>query len=396
MGTLPLVAHHFHLCAPFQIVFNLIAGLLVWVLLAFGMLLVVTAGLAGPAVLPFVGWASRTLIATVWYCHSVPGCYRYVVGPSIVWIGVYYALLALWLARSWLGIGPKHLLIATMLAANLYVFLGQRQTTDGSTRATFLDVGHGLSALVTLPDGHTLLYDVGSSGYPSIGKDIVAPALWAQGLRRIDAVVLSHPDADHFNGLTSLAERVELGSIVATQHFLRTRFGRRLMQYAERNRIPLLVAASGARIQVNGSATLNVLHPPPDANVGVPLSSNDSSLVLRVESSGRAILLTGDAEVAAWSMMRSTTPAMRADVVSLPHHGSYFPGYHDFAAPHTGAVAVASCRGELPTSTVTACAEAGVRMVSTAAMGAVRITLSPERMQVETFRQGQWSSWGTD
>ena len=109
LATLPLVAYHFHLFAPFQIVFNLVAGLLVWVLLAFGMLLVVTAGLAGPATLPFVGWASRTLIATVWVCHRMPGCYHYVVGPSTAWIVLYYALLVLWLAHPWFGIRCKHL-----------------------------------------------------------------------------------------------------------------------------------------------------------------------------------------------------------------------------------------------------------------------------------------------
>jgi len=277
-----------------------------------------------------------------------------------------------------------------LLAANGYVFLGQRRSTDDVTQVTFLDVGHGLSVLTTLPNGSTVLYDVGSSGYPNVGKDIVAPALWANGLRRIDTVVLSHPDADHFNGLTSLAERIELGSIVTTEEFLSSRFGRRLTEYAERRQIPVSVAASGDRVQLGRSSTTTALHPPQPARASTLLSSNDGSLVLRVESSGRAVLLTGDAEAAAWSTIRSTARITRADLISLPHHGSYFPGYLDFVRPHARAVAVASCRGRLPASTATDCSNAGVYVVSTAASGAAKITLTPRQTRVETFQRGQW------
>ena len=80
---------------------------------------------------------------------------------------------------------------------------------DGKLRVDFLDVGQGDAALVTMPDGTTLLVDGG--GRPSfpgstdaarrIGETVVSEYLWWRGLSEIDYVVATHGDADHIDGL---------------------------------------------------------------------------------------------------------------------------------------------------------------------------------------------------
>ena len=61
--------------------------------------------------------------------------------------------------------------------------------------------------LIKTPDGRAFLYDCGRLGDPSVGRRIVAPALWAGGVGRIEAVYLSHADQDHYDGLLDLLDR---------------------------------------------------------------------------------------------------------------------------------------------------------------------------------------------
>src|SRR4030095_4335120 len=89
---------------------------------------------------------------------------------------------------------------------------------DGRLRVDFLDVGQGDSALVTMPDGSTLLIDGGgkpsfSRNQPdaddelpqrdprSIGEIVVSEYLWWRGLDSIDYILATHADADHIDGL---------------------------------------------------------------------------------------------------------------------------------------------------------------------------------------------------
>ena len=95
---------------------------------------------------------------------------------------------------------------------------------DGRLRVDFLDVGQGDSALVTMPDGTTLLVDGG--GRPSflgnadatrrIGETVVSEYLWWRGLSEVDYVLATHADADHIDGLNDVLKNFHVrGALVA-------------------------------------------------------------------------------------------------------------------------------------------------------------------------------------
>ena len=71
---------------------------------------------------------------------------------------------------------------------------------------TFLDVGQGDCILVRTASGENFLFDCGSSSRSGVGKYLLIPYLKHEGIRNIDAVFLSHPDADHVNGAVELFE----------------------------------------------------------------------------------------------------------------------------------------------------------------------------------------------
>lgn len=168
-----------------------------------------------------------------------------------------------------------------------------------------LDVGQGL-AVVLRTQRHVLVYDTGPAfrSGRSAGELAVVPFLYQQGVRRIDLLVVSHADSDHSGGVAAVAAAIPVASL---------RHG-------------------GARpgIDVPGTRCLRgeawnwdgvrfeFLHPAP----GESWTSNDGSCVLRVATSRRAILLTGDIERSVETHLHALGRLPPADVVIVPHHGS--------------------------------------------------------------------------
>jgi hypothetical protein len=80
-------------------------------------------------------------------------------------------------------------------------------------RCTFLAVDHGCAVALELPSGATVLYDAGQFSSPEVGTQAISAYLWSRGKMYVDAIVLSHPDADHYNAVPGLLERFRVGQI---------------------------------------------------------------------------------------------------------------------------------------------------------------------------------------
>ncbi|MFT3745928.1 MAG: ComEC/Rec2 family competence protein [Pyrinomonadaceae bacterium] len=206
---------------------------------------------------------------------------------------------------------------------------------DGRLHVDFLDVGQGDSALVTFPDGRTMLVDGGgkirykqSGEEPEtfvpdargIGESVVSEFLWHRGYSRIDFIVATHADADHIQGLTDVAKNFSIGSAI---------FGRmpmsdpdlvELAEVLKRRNIRSEIVAGGDTFDIGGTS-IEVLHPNATDDPKA-VSDNDSSVVLRLIYGSRSILLTGDIEQRAERELGDGNTLLKADVVKVPRHGS--------------------------------------------------------------------------
>jgi competence protein ComEC len=188
--------------------------------------------------------------------------------------------------------------------------------------------------VVTDGDGGAVLIDAGAKRWPDAGQQVIAPALWHEGVRRIDAVVLSHRDDDHVNGLADLAERFGIGCVVVPVGFDRDEEGQRVIATARTAGLPVETVGAGATLSFHGGATWEVLHP----NVGVLAispSPNDRSLVVRLplpsqtradDEPTRWLMIPGDIErggiaLSARAIRARDWSGAAADVLLAPHHG---------------------------------------------------------------------------
>lgn len=209
---------------------------------------------------------------------------------------------------------------------------------DGKLHVDFLDVGQGDSALLTMPDGTTLLVDGG--GRPninntadevdadkaferdtrSIGEGVVSEYLWARGLDRIDYILATHADADHIDGLNDVARNFTVrGAIVARTPADDSEYAR----FAETMKdagVPVQKIGAGDVLRV-GSFTAQVLWPPPSRDEGAPSRNNDSVMLL-VRYGDQRLLLTGDIEKEGEADALREGINLRSSIVKVAHHGS--------------------------------------------------------------------------
>lgn len=213
----------------------------------------------------------------------------------------------------------------------------------GKLRIDFLDVGQGDSALVTFPDNTTLLIDGGGRPGPfqrdrmsgevnddgeetferetrSIGEAVVSEYLWWRGLDHVDYILATHADADHIDGLNDVARNFKVRAALVARTPGQDPEYARFSDTLINKEIPLRVIGAGDVLRFGG-VTASVLWPVPSANPNAPSRNNDS-IVLRLQIGDRALLLSGDIEMAGESGMLQARENLRADVVKVAHHGS--------------------------------------------------------------------------
>ncbi len=190
-------------------------------------------------------------------------------------------------------------------------------------RVVALDVGQGDATLIRFPDGRTWLVDAGGTLAGSrfdIGARIVAPALRAQGIRALDALLLTHADADHVGGAAGLIPLIPPAQVwegvpVAGLPVLDVVRRAAATAGAEWGAV-----AAGRQARVAG-VDVRVLHPPaPDWERRRP--RNDDSVVLELRLGAVSLILPGDVGPAVEATLADALAPSALRVLKAAHHGS--------------------------------------------------------------------------
>ncbi|HEX3774217.1 MAG TPA: DNA internalization-related competence protein ComEC/Rec2, partial [Polyangiaceae bacterium] len=215
-------------------------------------------------------------------------------------------------------------------------------------RASALDVGQGDSNLVDLPNGALMLIDgggfVGSPVDP--GKSVILPVLRARRRSRVDIVVLTHPHPDHFTGLASALEDLDVGEFWDTGQGEAEGAGpiyAGLLAKLRARGVPIRHPSDlCGRTQNFGGARLRVLAPCPGFTPH--RGANDNSIVISIEYGARRFLFTGDAEHEEEAELLAAQPGqLRADYLKVGHHGSRTSTSEEFLALVAPSIATLSC-----------------------------------------------------
>lgn len=326
VATAPIAAHHFGRVAPIAIVANLPAI----PVMSVGLIGVAGAALVEPIVPPLgrllahgaggmldlLGWIAA-LAARVPYGHAEVARPQW---PLWTAAGI-VLLLALDAARR-LQPRVQALVAAGTAGAFVLVWPVLAAPRAGVVELHFLDVGQGDAIAIRTPANRWVLVDAGPRGDQyDAGARRVLPFLRAHGVRRLEALVLTHPHADHIGGATAVLRGMPVGRLIEPGLAVGSPMYLETLRAADDREVPYALARSGRTVTIDGVA-LHILWPAGELLDGVE-DANEISAVLQVRYGSFTALLTGDAtEAVERALVAEHGDALRAQVLKAGHHGS--------------------------------------------------------------------------
>ena len=404
---LPQMAVYFHRLSLSSLLLNIVVSVLLAVLAAVALIALLLAQLSAPVAMPLLKLAEAINWLMV---HSVDPFAdagiaslrlpEYSGWARLIYVAYYVPLVILvvaldhWEPHSrFVSRGNTHrqlLVVQFALIVILIVHPFSTARADAQLHIDFLDVGQGDSALITMPDGTTLLVDGG--GRPrfrselveretrSIGESVVSEYLWWRGLDRVDYVLATHADADHIDGLNDIVRNFAVNTaLIGRAPANDPEFGRFAGSLINTN---LQTVKSGDVIRF-GEVELRVLWPPPGTE-----STNDDSVVLKLKFRERSILLTGDIEKKAERAL--ITADLKTDVVKVAHHGSKTSSTDAFVTATNPRLAIISVGqdsmfGHPHAQVVERWKQAGAEVLTTGKCGMITVKTDGTNLSVHEF-----------
>lgn len=182
------------------------------------------------------------------------------------------------------------------------------------------DVGQGSAYVLRAGEGAAVVVDTGPD------PALLARCLDQLGVRSVPLLVLSHYHADHIDGRSAVLGRRPVGLVLVSPLASPASAVAAVRQEAERVNAAVAPTWPGQRLQIGevrwltlGPATVPTVVA---AAAGESAAENDSSIVALAEVGGLRILLTGDVEPAGQRALVRAGADLRADILTVPHHGS--------------------------------------------------------------------------
>jgi len=341
--------------------------------------------------LAVAAWGLDRMMDYVEYWSSFSWKEVQVIRPNFLEILLFYAfffcLFSLGRAK-WARAGVAFLLL--VLAGDV-AFWTYKTHFNSSLKVTYLDVGQGNAALIQFPGSERMLIDGGgfTGSDFDIGEMVVAPFLLRSKILRIDTVVMSHPEADHMNGLPYIIEHFGPKEFWYNGEKLDFPSFRELMRLLEAKGVRRRTPAELKEGREISGANVEIFHPVEGL---LSRRSNDNSLVMRVSSGGTAFLFPGDLEAAGEQLLISRSgPKLKSDILLVPHHGSRSSSSKPFLEAVTPkACIISSGQGNpfgFPSHEVLGrLGDQGCRILRVDEVGAVEVSAAQGGFQVRTFR----------
>ena len=277
---------------------------------------------------------------------------------------------------------------------------------DGKLHIDFLDVGQGDSALLTMPDGTTLMVDGGGrpnikrsfadEGFDepferdarSIGEGVVSEYLWSRGFDRVDYILPTHADADHINGLNDIARNFRVrGAIVTRTPSDDDEYAKFANTMREAD-VPIEKIGAGDVLRF-GNVTAEVLWPLASADINEPWRNNDS-VIFQIRYGDKSLLFTGDIEKEGEVEVLKEGIDLHSNIVKVAHHGSKTSSIDAFVTatrPQLAIISVGrtSMFGHPNKEVVERWRSNGAEVMTTGQLGTIWVVTDGHKLNVSTF-----------
>lgn len=232
----------------------------------------------------------------------------------------------------------KEMILVSLICGYTFLLFAFWQLPDGVFHIYFLDVGQGDAIFIQTPENHQILVD---GGPQSIVIEELADIMPFFD-KTIDFMVLTHPHADHIDGLVEVLKRYEVRAVLFSGVVFENQTYEEFLNEIFLQEIPVFVAESGVDF-LFGDVVLDVVHPI-EQIVGESFKNlNNSSVGMRVLYNDVSIMLAGDMEAEAEKEVLAARINIAANILKAGHHGSKTASSVDFLRKVNPDVAVIQC-----------------------------------------------------
>lgn len=314
------------LVVPFSLVFLMVSSLSPWL----GTLLNVPAD--------FFLWGMNSFVL---YSSSLDWAWMKTSLPSLLlfpfWLAFIF-FIASWRTPEirWKLLSVTLLLLVIVLSEFVYTKFEPQEL-----RITVFDVGQGDAALIETPNGKSVLVDAGvwSPGFNS-GESIILPHLKEAGIQKLDAVILSHPHADHIGGILSLIEGIEIERIYNSGYMYESNLYQNYLALAQSKGVPVQSLKAGDHLTIDPALLFLILGPEGPKFDSDP---NQHSVVLNLIYGESEFLFTGDSgEDQEERLIENYGDLLDTDFLKVGHHGSRTSSEVEFLSKITPEISVVS------------------------------------------------------
>jgi len=407
----PVLAHNFYSFAALANIANAVAVPISVLVIPLGMLALITGTTLLPITVVLCGLARvlmQVMLLSNKLCLALPFAYVdniYFSGLAMVawYVGVGGVVLVLVKpaprrrARAlasrtdwrWVAVG----LVAVAGLALVVTVAGE---SAAPLRVTFLAVGDGQCAVIESPDGPVIMVDAGSRQYPSLqgallADRVILPFLSRRGIRRLNALVITHPQSDHCNAVPRLLQRMPVGVILQPGFNPATNVWQAVEDAANQYQVPVKTVRAGGHLNLGKRAEAAVLAPSYPLIAGSRDDLNNNSVVLRLQYNEVSLLMLADQEKAGlarlitWSRQHGVS--LRSTIMQVPHHGRNLEQavpIIQLSQPHLGII---SAQYELSPGPHPLAAGT-IEFIQTGRVGMITVATNGEDVQVCGFLSG--------
>ena len=202
---------------------------------------------------------------------------------------------------------------------------------------TFFDVGQGDAVFMESPDGNQILIDGGPDKTILYKLGQTLP-FWD---RSLDLLILTHPHADHLDGLLEVLKRYKVGMVMEPGILHSIPEYQEWRNLLEEKKIPVVFVRAGQKIKIGDDFYFDILSPFEDISGQSRKNPHDGTVVTRLVHGENSFLFMGDAEKPIeYRLVWEGDAVLDSDVLKVGHHGSKTSSTKEFLEVVTPEIAI--------------------------------------------------------